>query len=129
VVAVGEGFVPDPVTVICSACCAAEGDARNARLAAKRARTVRRTRGICLSGVQRVNVQPLSAIKTSPMPTQGKSLLFLKKKKQKDFYSWCLHDFTSIIPNGCAGGKTKVFLLLFLQKKKTLSSLTMTPPQ
>jgi hypothetical protein len=46
-----------------------------------------------------------------------RSVLFLKKKNQKDFYS-LVHQSRLI---ACVGvSPKKVFLLLFLQKKKTL---------
>jgi len=47
-----------------------------------------------------------------------KTLLFLKKKKQKDFYSMVAHSRV-----GCEvrEARPKVFLLLFLQKKKNPS--------
>jgi hypothetical protein len=61
---------------------------------------------------------------SKPVPEKKKGVLFLKKKKQKDFYQW---PPGSRSQPDCDVGKTtwrrwkKVFLLLFLQKKKNPS--------
>jgi hypothetical protein len=50
-----------------------------------------------------------------------KNLLFLKKKKQKDFYSWCCGKIRSIVPNVDAAKKIKVFWFFFSKKNCFLS--------
>jgi hypothetical protein len=53
-----------------------------------------------------------------------KSLLFLKKKKQKDFY---LLQARARLKGCDREARPKVFLLLFLQKKKNLPSSFYSP--
>jgi hypothetical protein len=50
-----------------------------------------------------------------------KNPLFLKKKKQKDFYSWCCGKIRSIVPNVDAAKKIKVFWFFFSKKNCFLS--------